>query len=84
MMLGLEGSMTLKLGGEQLTCEGKYFSWESGGQNDEAYLFVYDEEGERVEMTLDIKNEIITEIIRVTWNWEVPTIEDVDLEVTYN
>lgn len=82
MMLGLEGSITLGSNGEALVFEGEDFSWEGGG-DDGVYFFVYDEDDERVEMTLEIQNDIITEILRVTWNFE--SVEDYEhnLEVTY-
>ncbi|MDQ7735570.1 hypothetical protein QT231_22955 [Halomonas sp. SpR1] len=82
MMLGLKGSITLRLMGAELTCDGEDFSWEEGG-DDDVYLFVYDEDDERVEMTLEIRNDIIIKILRVTWNWELVEDYEHNLKVTY-
>lgn len=82
MMLGLEGSITLWLNGDELTCNGEDFSWEEGG-DDDVYFFVYDEDDERVEMTLEIRNDIIIQIIRVTWNFSEVEEYASNLQVVY-
>lgn len=76
----LTGSISLSLHGEQGTFDGEKFSWEDGGENGAAYLFIYDENDDRVELSIDMEDGIF-DILNVVWNGEAPSEINNDLEL---
>jgi len=77
----LSGSITLSLNGAQETFDGEKFSWEDGGENGAAHLFIYDENDDRVELSIDMEDGAF-EILNVEWNGGSPSEIYNDLEMS--
>lgn len=68
----LSGSITLLLNGAQATFKGEQFSWEDGGEDGAAHHFTYDENDDRVELSIDMEDGAF-DILNVEWNGRRPS-----------